>query len=101
MKASRISIAVVLMVALGLVGCGHREGTAQPPKAKSATVQFRRDILGASRELPVPPTTDVQNGASVSVSGKLLKVNREWVVLEQDKKVLWIPRDNVLLIRIN
>ena len=101
MRTIRLSTIIVFALTLILVGCGQRNVASQPPKAKSATVQFRRDILGASRELPVSPMTDIQNGAEVSVSGRLLEVNEEWVVLEQGKQELWIPRDNVLLIKIN
>lgn len=101
MKSSCISTAILLVAALGLAGCGRSDKVKQPPRAKSATVQFRRDFLGASMDLPVSPATDGINGAMVSMSGKLKMVNEEWVVLGQAKEEIWIPRENVLLIKIN
>ncbi len=106
MKNSAYPIIAVLAIAavMTLSGCGwDDDDVVQPPCGKkvNATVQFRRDLLGASADLPIPPTTDGINGASVSVAGTLMLVNEQWVVLEQGDKELWIPRDNVLLIKIN
>lgn len=61
-------------------------------------VQFRRDALGAGAALPVPPTTDIMNGAVISISGTLVAVEIDSVVIEIDKKSNWIPRDVILCI---
>jgi hypothetical protein len=62
-------------------------------------VQIRRDMLGAGAPQPIPPLTGNINGADVCVGGKLSKIDDEWIVLEQgNEKVLWIPRQSVLLI---
>lgn len=97
MKMNYVFAALVAVTIL-LSGCGR---PGQPPTGKNVTVQFRRDALGSAHTLPISPTTDSQNGAKVSLQGKLIKVNEEWVVLEYQKKKHWIPRDAVLLIRIN
>lgn len=88
------------LLAIGpvLSGCS---GSDQPSTGKSVTVQFRRDALGSAHTLPISPTTDSINGAMVSLRGKLLKVNEEWVVLEYQKQKHWISRDAVLLIRVH
>jgi hypothetical protein len=45
-------------------------------------VQFRRDALGASAQLPISPGTSVINGASVVLRGKLVAVRGEWIELD-------------------
>jgi hypothetical protein len=97
MKKQLVLISLLAMVVF-LAGCGRSD---QPPVGKKVTVQFRRDALGSAHTLPIPPTTDSQNGAQVSLSGKLTMVNSEWIVLEHQKLKHWIPLDSVLLIRIN
>jgi hypothetical protein len=79
------------------------------PKALEAkvgtpcTVQIRRDALGSGHELPVPPTTDVINGAQVSVSGTLEAVHGSWIVLDtrDPRRKHWIPAGSVLLLSFN
>ena len=95
MKIRRLLVGSIMVLVLS--GCGRPE---QPPRGKHVTVQFRRDALGGGGALPIPPTTDIQNGAAVSLKGKLLKINDEWLVLEYDKQKHWIPRDAVLMIRV-
>jgi hypothetical protein len=87
-------------VAALLGGCGGSE-PKQPPIGEIVKVQFRRDALGSAHDLPVSPTTDSQNGARVSLSGTLMLVNEDWIVLEYQKRAHWIPRHAVLLIRVD
>jgi hypothetical protein len=63
-------------------------------------VQFRRDALGSGHELPVPPLTDVINGAPVSVTGTLEAVHGSWIVLDTHapRRKHWIPVGSVLLL---
>lgn len=95
-KEQYISIGLLTVVFL-LSGCSQ---PTQPPTKKNVKVQFRRDALGGAHTLPISPNTDSINGAQVSLSGKLLTVNDEWIVLEHNKRNHWIPRDAVLLIRM-
>ena len=75
---------------------------------KSVTVQFRRDILGTESDLPVGPNTDNINGAETVVSGTLLKVNADSIVVENNVNIAinekmsqrWIPREVILLVEM-
>jgi hypothetical protein len=129
MRALLAAAVLCLMIAgcddLSRTGAGSKTPKADtaPPKADApvslaigseCTVQFRRgDALGAGGSLPVPPTTDSMNGADVSATGKLLRVDAEWVVLEEHPRnsfvaadpreqpglrQLWIPRSAVLML---
>ncbi len=70
---------------------------ALPPVGAPCKVQFRRDLLGTSRDLPVPPMTDSMNGAETSLSGRFLRMDDEWIVLERnDNEQVWVPREVVL-----
>ena len=71
-----------------------------PAVGAPCTVQFRRDLLGTHSNLPVDPLTNGINGARTSVSGKLLRVDADWIVLQRKQGQLWIPRRNVLLLDI-
>lgn len=99
MKSYSILICLSLVI-LSLSGC-DQDRPEQPPTGSRVTIQFRRDALGSAHPNPVPPTTDSINGAAVSFSGTLSKANRDWIVVSQDGKAHWIPRDVILLIRVN
>lgn len=102
---------LILMLASGLfyAGCAKSsptqanrpESNSVPKQGAYCSVQIRRDYLGASRELPVSPTTSSINGAEVSVSGRFLRADAEWIVLSDiDHRELWIPRSVILLMRV-
>jgi hypothetical protein len=98
------TLIAVLLVAAG--GCNNaRVGTAAPaaglavPIGSTCIVQFRRDALGSAAALPVSPLTTEINGATLSVSGKLLRADVDWAVLEREGEQLWIQHDSVLLLR--
>lgn len=112
MNRQIIMAGVLALTVLGLVGCEQTiskteqaEAGAQEPEAerfddligKNGKVQFKRDMLGASADLPIPPMTDGINGASVSISGKFVHISDQWVVLESQQVQTWVPRENVLL----
>ena len=109
----------LFLLALGLSGCNSSNGApttsasevsprvpGAPPAGAHCTVQFRRDMLGSHSDLPISPLTDGINGANVSVSGRLLRTDDQWIVLARKhhetgaEYELWIPRDNVLLLQI-
>tara|TARA_R110002126_G_scaffold4409_19_gene23231 strand:- start:2116 stop:2412 length:297 start_codon:yes stop_codon:yes gene_type:complete len=69
-----------------------------PRTGEYVTVQFRRDALGVSHGLPVSPTVDSMNGASVNLRGKLLAVDKNWVVVKDDANTHWIARPSILLL---
>jgi hypothetical protein len=105
---NEFAILVMVFVVLGTTGCDNKTSGSQsspericPKLGASCTVQFRRDALGASANLPVPPTTSSINGANVSVGGKFSKMNEDWVVLKGGNKgEIWIPRSVILLIEV-
>lgn len=67
-------------------------------KGDTVEVQLRRDALGAKAELPIPPTTDIYNGAEVSISGELRKITSAGVLLEIDGDDVWVPSESILLL---
>ena len=110
----RIIIAVVLAVLVIGVACWYVHRPMGPKPGTICTVQFRRGALGAGATIPVSPHTDIANGAEVSVSGTLIAVNREAILLEWESRNrithengiptyqvhrLWIPKSSILLIR--
>ncbi len=108
-RIEKIAILVIILGVLGMAGCESKTPSAQSstnriyPKAGAyCTVQFRRDALGASANLPIPPTTGNINGAAVCVTGKFSKMNEDWVILtEGDSREIWIPRSVILLIKFS
>ena len=91
-------IIISLLALLIVFACCGRP--SQPPTGENVIVQFRRDALGSAHGLPVSPTTGSRNGSDVCLSGELLSVNEEWIVLGNGRKEHWIPRDVVLLIEV-
>ena len=90
-----IALAMLISSTL-LVGCNGR----QPPTGRKVTVQLNRNALGTG-DVFVPLTTDSINGMDVSIKGTLSVVTADWIMLETGDKDHWIPRHNVLLIRID
>ena len=95
MTIPRILPALALSSMVLLSSCND---PSTPRTGEPVTVQFRRDALGASLALPIGPTTDSMNGASVNLKGKLLAVNKNWVVVQDGANTHWIARPNVLLL---
>ena len=93
---------LMLVLAMAATGCEDSPSTSSYgnlPIGATCTVQLRRDALGGAASVPVPVLTDNINGADVSVSGTLVKVDADWVVIAVNKEMLWISRPNVLLIK--
>lgn len=91
------------LLALGSSGCMPPPSMpryAIPPIGATCKIQLRRDALGAGASGPIPPRTDVFNGAETSLSGKLQQFTTEWIVLDVSGKELWIPKTVVLLIEV-
>lgn len=93
----KILTLVVLLSALAFAGCGKT-----PPAGKEVRIQLRRgDVLGAAAPLPISPRTYSINGVDTALSGKIVEVTADWVVLDTAEVPavrIWIPRSNVLLI---
>jgi hypothetical protein len=93
----KINTVLVLLAALTFAGCGKT-----PPTGKEVRIQLRRgDALGAAANLPLSPRTFSVNGAETGLSGKIVKVTEEWVVLDTmdvPPSRIWIPKASILLI---
>jgi hypothetical protein len=104
---------LMLLTALSGTGCATGSSADGPsdrtsrldpnraPLNAQCRVQFKRDLLGGGAiPLPIGPTVVETNGASVSVSGKLRRLDDDWVVVDTaDGPSLWVPRQNVLLLQ--
>jgi hypothetical protein len=71
------------------------------PLGAVVTVQFRRNILAGANQFLVPPTTTFMNGSAVSITGTLVGVSEEWIVVKFQGKDHWVVRDTVMLVIVN
>lgn len=111
-----LSVGLLAGMGMGLAGCGNSmTNTASqvvmngPPEGlatgKQTTVGVRPDVLGVSRELPLPATAEGIASSiadsSIAVSGTLHSVSADWIVLDNPATGLrhWISLDTVTWIR--
>jgi hypothetical protein len=104
---------LITVLAMGLAmagllagtGCEQRSlaaigGSVAQPKGKVCTVQLRRDALGSAAASPVPPLTGSINGVQVAITGKVLVMDSEWVMVATEKDgTIYIPKEVVLLVQ--
>jgi len=86
------------------------EAYLAPKPGTMVTVQFRRDVLGAASDLPISPLTPGINQRRFIISGQLVAVNQEAILLRTNEggaytvngvsppRLLWIPKSSILLI---
>jgi hypothetical protein len=75
-------------------------GVALAP-GESCTVFLKRDWLGGTAPVPIGPLVSNFNGADLTVGGKLLLADADWIVLVGGRgEQLWIPRPNVLIVKV-
>ena len=101
MKAPILALALLLPLAACNIDASSNSSTSHPlsaRKGETCKVQLRRDVLGAKAGLPIPPTTDVYNGAEVSLSGELIQISTAGVLLERSGGQVWIPSESILLL---
>jgi hypothetical protein len=93
---------VILCFLAFAVGNGCQKTEAPDPAkqlvGKNVTVQFRRDALGSAATIPVSPFTNNLNGADTSFTGKVYRVDGNWLVVDFREKRVWVPREVVLAI---
>ena len=65
---------------------------------KECRVQFRRDALGMSSATGVAPTQDYRG--LTSINGRVVDLNDQWVVVQQQNKRYVIPHAAILLIDV-
>jgi hypothetical protein len=102
MKILAIVSGMVIGLAAVIVttGCEQRAeaapsgGRLNQMHSRVCTIQFRRDALGAARDLPVSPMTGGINGATVAISGKLRSLDEAWLAVETEKDgLIFIPKE--------
>ena len=107
MKKSILFCCMLAAITVCAVGCKDRsqKDVLSEKVNSNCTIYFNRAALGGTSPNIVPATTDSIDGASISLSGKLIKVTPEWIVLEyypdnniKMKRNAWIPRRVVLFV---
>jgi hypothetical protein len=105
---TRAAIALGVAAILAQTACINYEGSDvtnagsgtqevfDPPRRGS--VYFRSDVLGKAYDLPTPVLTDNHNGVSMSLHGQILELGPDAVVLKQNGRRVWVPRENVLAV---
>ena len=107
-----VSVNYVLVVALiaGVVALGYWLRPERPLLSEwigqNIKIQFRRDALGAASNLPISPDTDEINGASTSITGRLMSVSDSEIVImrskrKQEARPHSIPREVILFIQVD
>jgi len=84
---------------------------ASPAIGSVVTVQFRRDQLHHSAAGPINVSPASADGAQVCLTGYLVRLDHDWVVLSYEhsvggnqppmKRETWIPRAAVLFIEVD
>jgi len=92
--------------ALAVAGCGDDDPPPADPMlggrvGDNCTIYLRRDALGMAGPSPSSPLTGNHNGADTAVSGKLVRVNAEWVVIVDGGRERTIPKSVILVIELS
>ena len=90
-----------MVLVVGLCGCATEHGAyLRQHVGTFLTIELKRDALGASSNVPVSPCTDTMNGGKVSLTGRLIQVERGAIVLQavEGKPTYWIPEDAILMV---
>src|SRR6516162_6554753 len=98
-----VSCSLALAGIAALSGCAINSPAPSEsmPSARvgdNCTVFFRRDALGMAADSPSPAMSGNHNGADTQVSGKLIRMNAEWLVISDGKRELSIPKDVILVV---
>ena len=98
MKILKLIIAVLIIGVL-LSSCSWRHSISMRFfKHKPCTVQFKRNLLGSTNALPVSSTTTGISSVDGLLTGNLMRIEKDAVVVSTKDKVFWIPRDSILYI---
>lgn len=101
-----ISKSMFFVVAIVIAGCNQVQNRTEQAElsqwiGENVRVQFRRDALGAAANLPISPKTGEINGASTTLVGTLLNVYSTSIIIEENTRQKWIPREVILYIEKN
>jgi hypothetical protein len=96
--AAALILAAIIFLPKERATAQARVSSTQPPTDTSCIVQLRRDALGGSLGVVVPPLTTSVGGSDISLSGRIRVLNSEWLLLDSPRGEVWIPRSAILLI---
>ena len=102
-----LSWTLLALVALGLCGCNsgstatadssQERVTISPPVGSACDVHVHRNLLGVASDTPISIESGTYNGADLFISGYVVKMDHEWLVLKVDDNTeKWIPRNVIL-----
>jgi hypothetical protein len=105
-----VAVLLSLLYAAFCGGCERTEASGpspapaaalQPAPGTEVIVHFRRDALGALRDVPIPVSTHEFNESKVCVRGALRSMDEEWIVLERERGGdAWVPRGAILYLEV-
>ena len=99
MKLRNLLIIGLVCIAFLCSCSSEHKSFLQTKIGKDCKVQFNRNALGRASTNPVPPNTDIINGADVSMNGKLKQVDKDAVIITSNGADYWIPKSSILSIR--
>ena len=102
---------LIIITAIALGGCSPEQTDSSALDkwvGSQVTVQFRRNLLGATGN-PIAPTSTWLNNTKLSLNGKISEVSKEGIFLDARYKmnsgdtqlqesIIWIPADSILMI---
>ena len=103
-KCKKHAAVFLIILVLSSIVCWHVHRVPRPPigpePGTGCTIQFRRDALGSAGDLPVLPIARIINGtiASISISGELIAIDHEAILISSEQKRFWIPKHSILFI---
>jgi hypothetical protein len=106
MRRITLSAFVILIGIFAAYMCSLRSMAATPdngvasalPVARRCTIEFKRNLVAVSSITPI--IGDERNNNVASLTGQLRAQHDHWIVLTvDDASEVWIPEQNVLLIR--
>lgn len=100
-------ILLAMPLLLACTGCfnvenkGGSNRTIEIDEGRVCRVEIRRDAIGMASEQGVGLGTDVMNDQTLSLFGKVKRMDATWIVLDAGDSEEWIPVDAVLRIQVD
>lgn len=98
-----LSVLLAASIAVVFAGCGQPSQSGLHATelsqwvGKNVKVELRRDALGMS----VGQTDRETNGVSTAIVGKLLKIHSVSILVGDERRQIWIPREVILFVEVN
>lgn len=98
---------LLALVAFGFCSCnsgsrpaatpGQQKAGTPAPTGSLCTVHFCRNYLGMASENPISCNVNGYNGADLTLTGRLVSLDDQWLVLSRGQNLQsWIPRNVIL-----